>query len=32
MTNDYKRNGTITPFAALDVLDGKLIALCQQRH
>jgi hypothetical protein len=22
MTHDYKRNGTTTPFAALNVLDG----------
>ncbi len=32
MTHDYKRNGTTTLFAALNVLDGRLIAQCQQRH
>ncbi|MBN0989923.1 IS630 family transposase, partial [Amphritea pacifica] len=32
MTHDYKRNGTTTLFAALNVLDGKVIAQCQQRH
>jgi len=28
MTHDYKRNGTTTLFAALNVLDGKLIGEC----
>ncbi len=32
MTHDYKRNGTATLFAALNVLDGKVISLCQERH
>ena len=32
MTHDYKRNGTTTLFAALDVLQGKLIGRCMQRH
>jgi transposase len=32
MTHDYKRHGTTTLFAALNVLDGKVIAQCQQRH
>jgi transposase len=32
MTHDYKRNGTTTLFAALNVLDGKVISQCQQRH
>jgi transposase len=32
MTHDYKRNGTTTLFAALNVLDGKVISHCQQRH
>jgi len=32
MTHDYKRNGTTTLFAALDVLDGKMIGRCMQRH
>jgi transposase len=32
MTHDYKRNGTTTLFAALNVLEGKLIGRCMQRH
>ena len=32
MTHDYKRNGTTTLFAALNVLDVQVIAQCQQRH
>jgi len=32
MTHDYKRHGTTTLFAALNVLDGKIIGQCQQRH
>jgi transposase len=32
MTHDYKRNGTTTLFAALNVLDGHVIAQCQKRH
>jgi len=32
MTHDYKRHGTTTLFAALDVLDGKVIGRCMQRH
>jgi transposase len=32
MTHDYKRNGTTTLFAALDVLDGKVVGQCMQRH
>lgn len=32
MTHDYKRNGTTTLFAALNVLDGQVIAQCQRRH
>jgi transposase len=32
MTHDYKRNGTTTLFAALEVLQGKVIGQCQQRH
>jgi transposase len=32
MTHDYKRNGTTTLFAALNVLDGTLIGRCMQRH
>ncbi len=32
MTHDYKRNGTTTLFAALDVLTGKVIGECLPRH
>jgi transposase len=32
MTHDYKRNGTTTLFAALSVLDGKVIGQCVPRH
>jgi transposase len=32
MTHDDKRNGTTTLFAALNVLDGPIIAQCQSRH
>ena len=32
MTHDYKRNGTTTLFAALNVLEGKVIGQCMQRH
>ena len=32
MTHDYKRNGTTTLFAALNVLDGTVIGKCMQRH
>jgi hypothetical protein len=32
MTYDYKRHGTTTLFAALDVLDGRVIGRCMQRH
>jgi len=32
MTHDYKRNGTTTLFAAIDMLKGKVIASCMQRH
>jgi transposase len=32
MTHDYKRNGTTTLFAALDVLKGKVIGDCHKRH
>jgi transposase len=32
MTHDYKRNGTTTLFAALNVLNGQVIGKCQQRH
>ena len=32
MTHDYKRNGTTTLFAALNVLDGKVVGQCHARH
>src|SRR5438309_3083347 len=32
MTHDYKRNGTTTLFAALDLLEGKVIGDFHQRH
>ena len=32
MTHDYKRHGTTTMFAAMNVASGKVISLCQQRH
>ena len=32
MTHDYKRNGTTTLFAALNVLDGTVIGRYMQRH
>ena len=32
MTHDYKRNGTTTLFAALDVLTGLVIGQCLPRH
>ncbi len=32
MTHDYKRHGTTTLFAALNVLEGKVIGRCMQRH
>lgn len=32
MTHDYKRNGTTTLFAALNVLDGRVVGRNMQRH
>lgn len=32
MTHDYKRHGTTTLFAALNVLTGEVIGTCQPRH
>ncbi len=32
VTHDYYRHGATTRFAALDTLDGKVIALCKPRH
>jgi hypothetical protein len=30
--SDYKRHGTTTLFAALDVLEGTVLGRCMQRH
>jgi len=32
MTHDYKRHGTTTLFAALEMAEGKLIGACMPRH
>lgn len=32
MTHDYKRNGTTTLFAAIELAQGRIIAECQPRH
>jgi hypothetical protein len=32
MTHDYKRNGTTTLFAAIDLAEGRIIAECMPRH
>ena len=32
MTHDYRRHGTTTLFAALNVLDGAVIGRCMRRH
>ena len=32
MTHDYKRHGTTTLFAALNVLDGTVVGRCMARH
>jgi len=32
MTHDYKRHGTTTLFAALNTLDGSVLATCMERH
>ncbi len=32
MTHDYKRNGTTCLFAALNVLEGKVVGQCYTRH
>ena len=32
MTHDYKRNGTTTLFAAIELGHGEVIATCMQRH
>lgn len=31
-THDYQRNGTTTLFAAFNILNGKVIGTCQERH
>lgn len=31
-THDYKRNGTTTLFAALEVLQGRVVGQCYERH
>ena len=32
MTHDYKRHGTTTLFAALNILDGTVVGRCMPRH
>jgi len=32
MTHDYKRNGTTTLFAAIELAEGRLIGTCMARH
>jgi transposase/predicted DNA-binding transcriptional regulator AlpA len=32
MTHDYRRHGTTTLFAALNILDGEVIGRCMQKH
>jgi len=32
VTHDYKRHGTTTLFAALDVISGAVLASCKERH
>ena len=32
MTHDYKRNGTTSLFAALNLLDEAVIGRCMRRH
>ena len=32
MTHDYKRNGTTTLFAALELAEGRVIGTCMKRH
>ena len=32
LTHDYKRNGTTTLFAALELAQGKVVGQCYQRH
>lgn len=32
MTHDYKRNGTTTLFAAIDMAEGRVISTCMEKH
>ena len=32
MTHDYKRNGTTSLFAALNIADGSIVGTCMKRH
>jgi transposase len=32
MTHDYKRHGTTTLFAAMNLMDGRIISRCEERH
>lgn len=32
MTHDYKRNGTTTLFAAMEILEGNVLSRCMPRH
>lgn len=32
MTHDYKRNGTTSLFAAMNIADGKIISTCMKKH
>jgi hypothetical protein len=32
MTHDYKRNGTVDLFAALNIATGKVLTDCRKRH
>ena len=32
LTHDYKRNGTTTLFAAIELAEGKIIGTCMQKH
>ena len=32
MTHDYKRHGTTSLFAALNILEGKVIGECYSKH
>jgi hypothetical protein len=32
MTHDYKRNGTTTLFAAIEMAEGQVISTCMDKH